>query len=222
MHAPPDPPQPTRGSCSSAPLTQLWAASGLALLRSHAWAACGGSCSACGRRSTRTATGTSRRAQRPARRDRAAGLHTGGFVTGYRGSPLGNVDLTAWRAKQHLEPLDIKFQEGLNEDLAATSIWGTQQVGIFDPTPYDGVFSMWYGKGPGVDRSGDAFKHGNLAGTSPNGGVLLALGDDHTSKSSTTAHQSEPMLIGMGIPVLNPASIHDFLPLGLFGYAASR
>ena len=91
-----------------------------------------------------------------ARRDRAAGLHTGGFVTGYRGSPLGNVDLTAWRAKQHLEPLDIKFQEGLNEDLAATSIWGTQQVGIFDPTPYDGVFSMWYGKGPGVDRSGDA------------------------------------------------------------------
>ena len=157
-----------------------------------------------------------------ARRDRAAGLRTGGFVTGYRGSPLGNVDLTAWRAKQHLEPLEIKFQEGLNEDLAATSIWGTQQVGIFDPTPYDGVFSMWYGKGPGVDRSGDAFKHGNLAGTSPNGGVLMALGDDHTSKSSTTAHQSEPMLIGMGIPVLNPASLHDFLPLGLFGYAASR
>jgi len=157
-----------------------------------------------------------------ARRDRAAGLNTGGFVTGYRGSPLGNVDLTAWRAKQHMDEYDIKFQEGLNEDLAATSIWGTQQVGIFDPTPYDGVFSMWYGKGPGVDRSGDAFKHGNLAGTSPNGGVLLALGDDHTSKSSTTAHQSEPMLIGMGIPVLNPASIHDFLPLGLFGYAASR
>ena len=157
-----------------------------------------------------------------ARRDRAAGLNTGGFISGYRGSPLGNVDLTAWRAEQHLADYNIKFQEGLNEDLAATSIWGTQQVGIFDPTPYDGVFSMWYGKGPGVDRSGDAFKHGNLAGTSPNGGVLLALGDDHTSKSSTTAHQSEPMLIGMGIPVLNPASIHDFIPLGLFGYAASR
>ncbi|MAV47985.1 MAG: indolepyruvate ferredoxin oxidoreductase family protein [Alphaproteobacteria bacterium TMED89] len=157
-----------------------------------------------------------------ARRDRAAGLRTGGFVSGYRGSPLGNVDLTAWRAQPHMDEYDIKFQEGLNEDLAATSIWGTQQVGIFDPTPYDGVFSLWYGKGPGVDRSGDALKHGNLAGTSPNGGVLLALGDDHTSKSSTTAHQSEPMLIGMGIPVLNPASIHDFLPLGLFGYAASR
>ena len=157
------------------------------------------------------------------RRDRAAGLRTGGYVSGYRGSPLGGVDLTAHRAKTYLESAEVKFQEGLNEDLAATAIWGTQQIGLFgDKSDYDGVFSLWYGKGPGVDRSGDALKHGNLAGSSKHGGVVMAFGDDHTSKSSTTAHQSEPMLIGMGIPVLNPASIHDFLPLGLFGYAASR
>ena len=158
-----------------------------------------------------------------ARRDRAAGLNTGGYITGYRGSPLGGVDQTAHRAQSFLTEHQIKFQEGLNEDLAATALWGTQQIGLFgDPTAYDGVFGLWYGKGPGVDRSGDALKHGNLAGSSPHGGVLAAFGDDHTSKSSTTAHQSEPMFIGMGIPVLNPASIHDFLPLGLFGYAASR
>ena len=157
------------------------------------------------------------------RRDRAAGLRTGGYVSGYRGSPLGGVDLTAHRAKSYLDSAEVKFQEGLNEDLAATAIWGTQQIGLFgDKSDYDGVFSLWYGKGPGVDRSGDALKHGNLAGSSKHGGVVMAFGDDHTSKSSTTAHQSEPMLIGMGIPVLNPASIHDFLPLGLFGYAASR
>ncbi len=157
------------------------------------------------------------------RRDRAAGLRTGGYVSGYRGSPLGGVDLTAHRAQAYLNSAEVKFQEGLNEDLAATAIWGTQQIGLFgDKTEYDGVFSLWYGKGPGVDRSGDALKHGNLAGSSQHGGVVMAFGDDHTSKSSTTAHQSEPMLIGMGIPVLNPASIHDFLPLGLFAYAASR
>ena len=113
-------------------------------------------------------------------RDRLAGLNTAGFVSGYRGSPLGGLDRELWRAQKHLDTAQIKFQPGLNEDLAATSIWGTQQNALFPGAKYDGVFSLWYGKGPGVDRSGDAFKHGNAAGTSARGGVLVVAGDDHT------------------------------------------
>jgi hypothetical protein len=124
-------------------------------------------------------------------RDRLAGLNTAGFVSGYRGSPLGGLDRELWRAQRHLEAAAIKFQPGLNEDLAATSIWGTQQTNLFPGARYDGVFAMWYGKGPGVDRSGDALKHGNAAGTSAHGGVLAVAGDDHTCKSSSLPHQSE-------------------------------
>ena len=117
-------------------------------------------------------------------------LNTSGFISGYRGSPLGNYDRALWQAKNFLENNKIKFSPGLNEDLAATAVWGSQQPNLISEAINDGVFSIWYGKGPGVDRSGDAFKHGNSAGTSKNGGVLVLLGDDHTAKSSTFAHQS--------------------------------
>ncbi len=155
-------------------------------------------------------------------RDEKAGLNTGCYVSGYRGSPLGGVDQQMQRAKQFLEKHHIVFQPGVNEDLAATAIWGSQQLNLFPNANYDGVFGMWYGKGPGVDRSGDVFKHGNLAGTSPNGGVLLLAGDDHTCKSSTTAHQSEFAFVDAMIPVLNPAGVQEFLDLGLYGWAMSR
>src|SRR6185437_13647295 len=122
-------------------------------------------------------------------RDLAAGLNTAGFVTGYRGSPLGGVDQTAMKARKYLEAKHVKFHPGMNEDLAATTVWGTQQVNLFPGAKYDGVFGMWYGKGPGVDRCGDVFKHANMAGTSRHGGVLVMAGDDHAAKSSTTAHQ---------------------------------
>jgi len=122
-------------------------------------------------------------------RDRRAGLNTAGFVSGYRGSPLGGLDQSLWRAQKHLSSHHVRFQPGVNEDLAATAIWGTQQVGMFPGARYDGVFGMWYGKGPGVDRCGDVFKHANSAGTSKHGGVLVLAGDDHTCKSSTSAHQ---------------------------------
>ena len=120
------------------------------------------------------------------RRDEKAGLNTGGYVSSYRGSPLGGLDQQMQRAQQFLEKHHIVFRPGVNEDLAATAIWGSQQLNLFPNANYDGVFGMWYGKGPGVDRSGDVFKHGNLAGASPNGGVLLLAGDDHTCKSSTS------------------------------------
>jgi len=123
-------------------------------------------------------------------RDRAAGLNTAGFISGYRGSPLGGLDQALWRARQHLEQHHVKFQPGVNEDLAASALWGTQQVGMFPGARYDGVFGMWYGKGPGVDRCGDVFKHANAAGTSKHGGVLVLAGDDHAAKSSTLPHQS--------------------------------
>ncbi|HWK68321.1 MAG TPA: indolepyruvate ferredoxin oxidoreductase family protein [Rhizobiaceae bacterium] len=155
-------------------------------------------------------------------RDREAGLTTGGYVTGYRGSPLGGVDFAMMRAKDRLEAAGVHFHPGLNEDLAATAIWGTQQVGLFEPAKVDGVFGVWYGKGPGVDRSGDPFKHGNLAGTNRKGGVVVLAGDDHTCKSSTTAHQSEPALIASGIPVLNPAGIEEIVPYFLLSVAMSR
>jgi indolepyruvate ferredoxin oxidoreductase len=155
-------------------------------------------------------------------RDARAGLNTAGYVSGYRGSPMGNVDLTAMKARKYLEAQHIRFHPGLNEDLAATSIWGTQQVNLFPGAQYDGVFGMWYGKGPGVDRCGDVFKHANMAGTSPHGGVLVLAGDDHAAKSSTTAHQSEHILKACGIPVLYPSSVQEYLDYGLHGWAMSR
>jgi indolepyruvate ferredoxin oxidoreductase len=155
-------------------------------------------------------------------RDVRAGLNTAGFITGYRGSPLGSVDMTAAKAGKHLEAHHVKFQPGTNEDLAATSIWGTQQTNLFPGAKYDGVFSMWYGKGPGVDRCGDVFKHANMAGTAQNGGVLVLAGDDHAAKSSTNAHQSEHILKACGIPVLYPSNVQEYLDFGLHGWAMSR
>ncbi len=155
-------------------------------------------------------------------RDAAAGLNTAGFVSGYRGSPLGGLDQALARAHKHLERSHIRFQPGVNEDLAATAIWGTQQVTMFPKAKYDGVFGMWYGKGPGVDRCGDVFKHANAAGTSKHGGVLVLAGDDHAAKSSTLPHQSEHIFKACLIPVLNPADVQDYLDLGLHGYAMSR
>jgi indolepyruvate ferredoxin oxidoreductase len=155
-------------------------------------------------------------------RDAAAGLNTAGFISGYRGSPLGVYDLALWQAEDHLKRHNIHFEPGVNEDLAATAVWGSQQVGIIGESEYDGVFGLWYGKGPGVDRSGDALKHGNWAGSHPNGGVLALCGDDHAARSSTTAHQSDHALIHFGMPILNPASVQEYLDLGLFGFALSR
>ncbi len=155
-------------------------------------------------------------------RDKAAGLDTAAYVTGYRGSPLGAIDQQMTRAKRFLNQNDIVFRAAVNEDLAATAIWGTQQLNLFPDSKKQGVFAMWYGKGPGVDRSGDVFKHGNLAGAAPHGGVLLLAGDDHTCKSSTTAHQSEFAFVDAMIPVLNPAGVQEFLDLGLYGWAMSR
>ncbi|VVE73366.1 indolepyruvate ferredoxin oxidoreductase [Pandoraea pnomenusa] len=154
-------------------------------------------------------------------RDAAAGLNTAGFISGYRGSPLGGLDLSLWKAKQHLAGHNIVFQPGLNEDLAATSVWGSQQVNLY-PAKFDGVFSMWYGKGPGVDRSMDVFKHGNSAGSSKHGGVLVLAGDDHAAKSSTLAHQSEHVFKAAGIPVLYPSNVQEYLDYGLHGWAMSR
>src|SRR3954464_3711206 len=155
-------------------------------------------------------------------RDLQAGVNTAGFVSGYRGSPLGGLDQALWRARAHLESHHIRFQPGVNEDLAATSIWGTQQLNLFPKARYDGVFSMWYGKGPGVDRCGDVFKHANAAGTSKYGGVLALAGDDHAAKSSTLPHQSEHIFKACLIPMLNPANVQDYLDLGLHGFAMSR
>ena len=155
-------------------------------------------------------------------RDMRAGLNTAGYITGYRGSPLGNVDMTAMKAKRHLESHHVKFHPGMNEDLAATACWGTQQANLFPGAKYDGVFAMWYGKGPGVDRCGDIFKHANMAGTDKYGGVLVLAGDDHAAKSSTTAHQSEHILKACGIPVLYPSSVQEYLDYGLHGWAMSR
>jgi len=154
--------------------------------------------------------------------DVAAGLNTAGFISGYRGSPLGGLDKTLWQAKRFLESHDIYFQPGVNEELAATSVWGSQQVNLFEGAKVDGVFSMWYGKGPGVDRSGDVFKHANHAGTSRYGGVLVIAGDDHGCKSSTLPHQSEYAFMDAMIPVLNPAGVQEIIDLGLFGWALSR
>ena len=156
------------------------------------------------------------------RADLAAGLNTAGFISGYRGSPLGGFDQQLWQARKHLDEHHVVFRPGVNEDLAATSLWGTQQVGLHGDAKYDGVFGIWYGKGPGVDRSGDPFKHANLAGTAKHGGVLALAGDDHMCKSSTTAHQSEFNFVDAMIPVIVPAGVQEFLDFGLYGWALSR
>ncbi len=156
------------------------------------------------------------------KRDLAAGLNTAGYVSGYRGSPLGQIDIQMWHAKKHLEENHIHFWAAVNEEIAATAIWGTQQVPMLRGAKYDGVFSYWYGKGPGVDRAGDAFRHANYSGSARTGGVLLMAGDDHACKSSTVPHQSEPALIAGSIPVLVPADVRDLLELGLHGWAMSR
>src|SRR5215207_1568214 len=155
-------------------------------------------------------------------RDRRAGLNTAGFISGYRGSPLGGVDLQLWRAGKLLTKNDIVFQPGLNEELAATALWGSQQAELRGEGKFDGVFGMWYGKGPGVDRSGDVFRHANSAGTSKFGGVLALMGDDHTAESSTTAHQSEFHFVDVMIPILNPAGVQEIIDYGLYGFAMSR
>jgi indolepyruvate ferredoxin oxidoreductase len=155
-------------------------------------------------------------------RDQRAGLNTAGFVSGYRGSPLGGLDQALWKAQKFLDRSRIRFQPGLNEDLAATSIWGSQQVNLYPGAKVDGVFAMWYGKGPGVDRCGDVFKHANFAGTSKHGGVLVLAGDDHAAKSSTLPHQSDHQFSAAMIPVLYPSSVQEIIDLGLHGWAMSR
>jgi len=156
------------------------------------------------------------------RRDLAAGLNTAGYVSGYRGSPLGGLDISLWKAKEHLARHHVVFQPGLNEDMAATAVWGSQQSKLFPGSRYDGVFGLWYGKGPGVDRCGDAFKHANSTGTSQFGGVIAIAGDDHAARSSTVAHQSEHAFKAAMMPVLAPSGVQEYLDLGLHGWALSR
>lgn len=155
-------------------------------------------------------------------RDIAAGLNTAGLVTGYRGSPLGAVDMQMQRAQAQLSAADVTFQYGLNEDLAVTALWGAQQAEARGEGKYDGVFGLWYGKGPGVDRSGDALRHANMAGSSTHGGVLVAMGDDHTGESSTVLHQSEWSLLDCYLPIVSPAGVQEILDYGIYGYALSR
>ncbi len=155
-------------------------------------------------------------------RDEKAGLKTAGFVSGYRGSPLGGLDEALWKAQKLLDDSHVKFVPGVNEDLAATAVWGSQQVDLIGPSAYDGVFSMWYGKGPGVDRCGDVFKHMNHAGTAKNGGVLLVAGDDHGAYSSTLPHQSDHIFAASMIPVLYPCNVQEYIDLGLHAWAMSR
>ena len=155
-------------------------------------------------------------------RDIAAGLNTAGFISGYRGSPLGGLDQNLWEARRFLDKQNIRFQPGVNEDLAATAVWGSQQLNMFPGAKHDGVFAMWYGKGPGVDRSGDVLRHANAAGTSRHGGVLLVAGDDHAAKSSTLPHQTDHIFKAVMMPVLAPANVQEYLDLGLHGWAMSR
>jgi indolepyruvate ferredoxin oxidoreductase len=156
-------------------------------------------------------------------RDAAAGLNTGGFISGYRGSPLGGYDQALWAAKKHLAANHIVFQPGVNEELGATAVWGTQQLDLYPQSKkYDGVFGIWYGKGPGVDRCSDVFKHANMAGTAKHGGVIAIAGDDHVSKSSTAAHQSDHIFKACGLPVFFPSNVQDILDMGLHAFAMSR
>ncbi len=156
------------------------------------------------------------------RRDKQAGLNTATFITGYRGSPMGIYDQQLLRAQEHLAPHNIRFQPGVNEDLAATAIWGTQQVQLHQDADVQGVLGIWYGKGPGVDRSGDVFRHGNAAGSAAHGGVLCIAGDDHSAKSSTVQHQSDHGFMAARMPMLYPSSVHEFVEVGLLGIALSR
>jgi indolepyruvate ferredoxin oxidoreductase len=155
-------------------------------------------------------------------RDRRAGRNTAGYVTGYRGSPLGGLDQQFMRAAHALKQHNVVFQAGINEDLAATALWGSQQAELRGEGKFDGVFGIWYGKGPGVDRSGDVFRHANFAGASPQGGVIALMGDDHTAESSTTAHQSEFHFVDVMMPVFNPAGVQEIVDYGLIGWALSR
>src|SRR3974390_699924 len=155
-------------------------------------------------------------------RDRRSGLNTAGYVTGYRGSPLGGLDQQFMRAARQIAAADIKFQPGINEELAATALWGSQQAELRGEGKFDGVFGMWYGKGPGVDRSGAVFRHANLAGTSKHGGVIALMGDDHTAESSTTAHQSEFHFVDVMMPILNPAGVQEIVDYAQYGWALSR
>ena len=156
-------------------------------------------------------------------RDQQAGLNTGGFVSGYRGSPLGGYDQALWAARKHLAAHQVVFQPGVNEELAATAIWGTQQLDLFpEKRKVDGVFGIWYGKGPGVDRCSDVFKHANMAGTSRLGGVIAVAGDDHVAKSSTAAHQSDHIFKACGFPVFFPSDVQGILDMGLHAFAMSR
>ena len=157
-------------------------------------------------------------------RDQQAGKNTAGFISGYRGSPLGGYDQALWKASKFLKEQNIVFQPGVNEELAATALWGTQQLG-FSPAgtnKFDGVFGIWYGKGPGVDRCSDVFKHANMAGTTEFGGVIAVAGDDHISKSSTAAHQSDHIFKACGTPVFFPTSVQEILDLGIHAFALSR
>lgn len=155
-------------------------------------------------------------------KDEQAGLNTAGFITGYRGSPIGGYDAVLFKEKDRLEQAKIHFEAGMNEDMAATAVWGSQQLHTDPNAQYDGVFSIWYGKGPGVDRSGDPIKHANLSGTAPKGGVLAIFGDDHPGKSSSVAHQSEQAMATFHVPVLYPATLQDYIEYGLHGWAMSR
>jgi indolepyruvate ferredoxin oxidoreductase len=156
-------------------------------------------------------------------RDAMAGLNTGGFISGYRGSPLGGYDQALWAAKKHLQAQNIVFQPGVNEELGATAVWGTQQLDLYPQSKkFDGVFGIWYGKGPGVDRCSDVFKHANMAGTAKHGGVIALAGDDHIAKSSTAAHQSDHIFKACGLPVFFPSSVQDILDMGLHAFAMSR
>jgi indolepyruvate ferredoxin oxidoreductase len=155
-------------------------------------------------------------------RDRGAGLNTGGFISGYRGSPLGGYDLELQRAKAYLDAAGVVVKPAVNEELAATAIWGTQQLHLSPGARKDGVFGIWYAKGPGVDRSGDVLKHANAAGTSRHGGVLCLAGDDHGAKSSTIPHQTDHDFMSAIIPVLYPSGVHEFVRMGLLGLAMSR
>ena len=154
--------------------------------------------------------------------DQKKGLNTRGFISGYRGSPLGMLDNTLWREKKRMEEAGVVFQPGVNEDLAATAIWGTQQLEFFPDPLVDGVYAMWYGKAPGVDRSADVMRHGNNFGTHKHGGVLVAVGDDHPGKSSTVVNQSEPLLSALDIPVLYPSDVQEIIEFGLLGWELSR
>ncbi len=154
--------------------------------------------------------------------DAKNGLNTAGFISGYRGSPLGTYDKQLWHERKRLAEHHIVFQPGVNEELAATAVWGSQQTGLFTGAKYDGVFGIWYGKGPGVDRSGDAFKHANFFGTARHGGVLAFAGDDHSCKSSTLPNQSDFAFIDAEIPALNPADIAELLEFGMKGFDLSR